>query len=188
MSLLNEALQRAEEDKRRRNGAPPNKPSLLPAGAKPKRHGLRPARIVSLLIVIAVAAALGWALLDRALRPFQRDEPVAINAPATDTPTVSITDVAATAAKAEPTVTTAEPAQTDPKAEEPEKVDPWRSGADGRPVMVLNGIIHGDAGRRAVINNQIVHEGQIVSGVKIVNIGRGTVTIEYGGQRDTLRL
>lgn len=46
------------------------------------------------------------------------------------------------------------------------------------PSLILNGIMYLEEGPRAIINNSIVSEGDIVSGARVKNISKKSVTLE----------
>ncbi len=56
------------------------------------------------------------------------------------------------------------------------------------PKLVLNGIMHLETGARAVINNNIVQEGDMIDGATVVLINRNSVILKYNSLEITLNL
>lgn len=61
-------------------------------------------------------------------------------------------------------------------------------GAAGYPDLLLNGIMYREEGPRAIINNVIVEEGDLVSGAKVTKITQKSVVLEFSDVEITLNL
>lgn len=65
MSLINEALKRAEEDKRRNSGDAFDPPALEPVNDRPSRRAGPGGKTLLILLLLASAGGAGWAIYDR---------------------------------------------------------------------------------------------------------------------------
>ncbi len=77
---------------------------------------------------------------------------------------------------------TADPASNVPAAVE---ISPSPTGLDA---MKLQGILFSPGSASAIIDGKTMHQGELISGLHVIEITATTVTLEYEGRRRTLRL
>jgi hypothetical protein len=240
MSLINEALKRAEEDKRRRLAA-----ASVPLKLRAATHDSRKASTVRrwtglLVLMLLIGGGVSFAVLHlaapRASGRAETTAPADGSLAALPGPTrnhtqghqgqgahsgkagVAAVEVTARraphrgalAAKRASMKGAARPPRTSaalPVVAAPKRTDeapvvsrattkPTRSSRAAKvakvqppePKLVLNGIMFGEEGKQAVINNRIVGEGQTVAGAKVLRITSSCVEVEVQGKVVTLRM
>lgn len=72
--------------------------------------------------------------------------------------------------------------------EKPKPADAPAATAVSMPTLTVQGIFWGTAPRRAIVNNQILTEGDTIEGVQVITIDREGITVEFQGARSILRL
>ncbi len=72
--------------------------------------------------------------------------------------------------------------------ERPKPADAPVSTAISMPALKVQGIFWGTAPRRAIVNDQILTEGDTIEGVQVITIDREGITVQFQGARSVLRL
>ncbi len=209
MSLINEALKRAEHDKRQAPLSAMDYPPLEPAEPSAGQQYVWMRSVVIGVAGCALAVA-GWIwLAGKATNPAQavasalQASPVPRSAvertldktaratnfyrPA-PAEAVAVPDYALavqegpqpSAAPAAAIIGKADPSPTNGQAVE-EKPAP-------HVTFTLSAIMHGPDGSMAIINGQFVHAGEQVDGAKVVRINRHAAVLEVNGQPRTVTL
>lgn len=84
-------------------------------------------------------------------------------------------------------LTAQETAETEPPALEPQELRKLSVSAE--PEFRLNGILYdAEAGSIAIINNQILREGDSIEGAKLVSILRDEIELEFEGKTINLKI
>jgi len=60
--------------------------------------------------------------------------------------------------------------------------------SSGFDTMKLQGILYSPGGASAIIDGKTMHQGELISGLHVIEITPTTVTLEYEGRRRTLKL
>ena len=171
MSLILEALKKVERERT----APEQRGFLVlgPAAWAPARSN------AGWIVGVIAAAALAGGAVYMLTRPDAVPAPpvLAVAPPATEAMTP---DSGSGAAAWQPP-----PMVPRARANAPAAVP--RTPVASAPALVLHAISEQDGVPVAVINDQVVREGQSVGGVRVVRIGASEVEIEAGGVRRTLR-
>jgi len=187
MSLINEALKRAEENKLNRRESEPGL-SMVPANRRSRPPENHWALIMAGCVGACVIAPTLWSLLPghgsagEALAA-SAPSPVYAGAPV-DAGRIAIAahdDWAADSGKPDATVPPEKPDVTHPTPAEPTSEKPERQ-------YVLSGIVHGPGGPSAIINGRFLRVGQSLDGAKVLRIDARTVVLHAGNKRLTLRL
>ncbi len=210
MSLINEALKRAEAQKLQNSqGQPdPEKVPLLPPGpSEPKLSKSSPlvAAAVAALVVAGVALGLGVFKQSRPGQPSSaaaapteslRPAQAAIEGETAAQPPSPARAESAEVYPAEATMpisrdvraidakTAPQPAAEETETEEGLKEDPIKA-MEG---LALQGIMHGPHGDAALINGQLVRVGQSVAGAKLTRITGYSVELEKDNHHVELRM
>jgi len=209
MSLINEALKRAEAQKLQNLQGPrsPEKAPLLPppeSKQKLVRSSPLVAAVVAALVVAVVAAGLGVFKHSRAGLP---NSAVAADSTESIPPAQAVTEgepsghspTRATAAEVYPAEATipkarkarAFEAEPTPRATRQEHHEEAPLGADPVQAMEglsLQGIMHGPHGDAALINGQLVRIGQSIGGAKLVRITGYSVVLQKDSRRLELKM
>ncbi len=72
--------------------------------------------------------------------------------------------------------------------EKPKPADAPAPTVATMPAMTVQGIFWGTTPPRAIVNNQILTEGDTIEGVRVITIDREGITVEFQGARAVLRL
>lgn len=175
MSLINDALKRANEVK----PAPPEPAEAAPP-LRPAEHKPRPAWpvITFPLLALFVFALAGWFLVKgyhaaRDLKSTQTKVFARENRVEEAAPKIAVSNAAPIAEKVVATpVTNLEPVTVEPPA----------------PVFKLQGIYYLPSRPSAMINSKTVFVGDSVAEAKVIAIGRESVTLDCQGQTKVLTL
>lgn len=193
MSLINEALKRAETEKRLNSSDPAETGASDGAASTDRtapadsgrRTGWRSAIILGTCVVLAVLTVTYLSLPQT--RPNLPPEEVSAESivplpTAASAPARSGGDrQAATRPAPEPVV--------QPAGEDPGAAAPQEPVANFSPEQFnLGGIMESGTGAHAIVNNHLVAVGDEVEGAKVVVIRKYTVVLEKDGKRISLRL
>ncbi len=175
MSLVYEALQKAEREKGRKSGAPPAEPRpvapvrtvppVQPAPA-PQRW---PALVTVLIACVAVVAIVAIMWLVKNVSPREAK------------PTLTVSDGGTRAvvpAPSSPTVSAQAPASTPIPA----------AATENDPRFKLTGIMKTGDAYGAVINGHVVYDGHYVDGAVVKRVERDRVTLDLNGRETVIRL
>ncbi len=203
MSLINEALKRAEHDKRQAHLPAMDYPPLEPAGPSAGQQYVWMRSVVIGLAVCALAVA-GWIwLAGKAGTPAKAVASAPQASPAPRSAVERTLDKTARATnyyRPTPAEAVTVPAPVDnalAAQEGPQssadpaaiigKADPSPTNAQ-LVTFKLSAIMHGPDGSMAIINGQFVHVGEQVDGAKVVRINRHAAVLEINGQPRTVTL
>ncbi len=175
MSLVYEALQKAEREKGRKSGVPPAEPrpvapmrptppvQLAPA---PQRW---PALVTVLVACVAVVAIVAIVWLVKNVSPREAK------------PTLTVSDGGTRVVVPAPP-SAAVPAQASSSA-------PMPAGAtENDPRFKLTGIMKMGDAYGAVINGHVVYDGHYVDGAVVKKVERDRVTLDLNGRETVIRL
>jgi len=186
MSQINDALKRASQTDRLREGAAPGAPAPpMPPFAAPARSSGKWRFLVGALVPVLICAA--FFLLLRAFRPNRQAPtiaPIAVSpqpSPAPAPPPVEISPPPAIIASAPPP----QPALPRPAAA-PSQPSPPPPPAF--PPLKLQAIFYSKASPRALINGQTAAVGDAIAGAQIEEISPAKVTVAWRGQTKSLSL
>ncbi len=161
MSLIQDALKRKREEE---TVAPPQEAPAAPPVIDPKPIKPNPTPdkllIALILLIIVSLISIGIIKLNRA--------------PATES-------------KAAPKATPKQPVETVKAPSVVEKIIKKITG-DGWPELKLTGFASGGGQRMVFINGKMLGAGREIAGVRIVQIGKTEVLVEYKGERRILRV
>ncbi len=180
MSLVHEALQKAEREKQRKTGLAPSGLGVPPKSApvdqplaetpkphssSPKSSQTLPAIIISCVSLVAIVAIVYLVIRATALRT---------------SPAPPVSEGGSRSVATVPV----------PPADTPQvPVSPAISEASTPSPFKLSGIMKDPEGKYcAVINGRVVYEQQSVDGATIKNIERDRVTMDINGRETILRL
>jgi len=183
MSLVYEALQKAEREKDRKTGTIPAHPEPPASPAKPvtprasapvaPAETPAPARshLTMLVVCVSVVALVGIvAVVLIAMKNF-----------------TSATSAAVSPVASSPPMAGASAARTEPRASDP--VAPPSPGAtENDPRFKLTGIMKMGDTYGAVINGHIVYQDNYVDGAVVKKVERDRVTLNLNGRETVLRL
>ena len=160
MSIIHEALKKAQQSLQKKTSAPDG--PAITAG-RPSRVGNG---LFFLILFVIISAALSAGYMYWRARPVK-------------TSVVSLTPPAAppkniTPAPVEPVKTAVPPADTAPKPVVP------------RPSLKIQGIMADPRGNVALINDRVYAEGDDIDGAKIVKISLDSIVISRDGTEETL--
>jgi hypothetical protein len=179
MSLINDALKRANEVNPQEPPPAEGAPPLRPAEHKP-----RPAwsLVVFPLLALVVFALAGWFLVKGYYAAQQLKSPQT---------TVSARESQPEESPRETVVTNARPPIVEQVVAAPVTNPPAvtaESSPPSMPAIKLQGIFYRPSRPSAMINSKTVFVGDRVGEVKILSISRETVTLEFEGQTKVLTL
>jgi len=198
MSLINEALKRAQEDAPQKPPCVPPPAPLTPAVPSNRMRSMLIGRLLSMSIMLAAGAGL-WHLwragyfdplpqISAARQSVRQtdspDNSQSPNMPIRDPDDAQILPIVAEA-----------PAELDKHDDAPPRTKPPQPSAipdaqpprEQSPEPKLTGIIWGDDGPTAIIDGAFLHVGDSVGDAKIVAIGRQSADLERDGKRFTIR-
>lgn len=213
MSLINEALKRAEAEKNRDIGGLPYRPPAVPH-AHHVRLPRRWARGLALCCGLVAVTALGmWTIVDKGFWPLtlkaEAADTAPVQAPAQAPPdpkpqvrqkidpvlakTMEETKYYSPAPKPVPAL----PARVRPADAAPPAVAttarpaptpaPAKREQPKLPDLKLSGVLVSPGGGTAIINGRFLAVGNTIEGARIVKITKYVVTLEMNGRRITLR-
>ena len=175
MSLVYEALQKAEREKGRKSGAPPAEPRpVAPVRAAPPVQPAPaaqrwPALVAVLIACVAVVAIVAIVRLVKNVSPREAK------------PALTVLDGGARSVEPAPP-SAAVPVQAPPNA-------PITAGATGNdPRFKLTGIMKMGDAYGAVINGHVVYDGHYVDGAVVKKVERDRVTLDLNGRETVVRL
>ena len=187
MSLINDALKRAQEAQRKDSPAyivspmKPNAPASAPVAApapKPRRKQWNLSWIMPVVIVLLVLVAVFFIAMAMAKRT---EKNIAV-APEISTP--SQVETAAAPAPTPP-VSAAPPAPAAAAAPEPvpDVIGPGAIVVDvPKPVIILQGVVNDPKHPWAIVNGKTVYLGDNVEGMRVVKISRSSITLVGNSQ------
>jgi|SRR5579859_7006015 len=207
MSLVHEALRKAEREKQRKLGSTPPAPHPAPSqplyeppaistpvahkstaadkptpGAREPNHFLLPALIACVAIVAIIAIVFLVSSASSVLRQ-SKDSPTTTAAPAAPVPSVKPTVTVEPQTAAQPAAPI--PADSTP----PPSVPPPTTPAVDDSKFTLSGIMQDPDGKYvAVVNGHVLYEGASVGGATVKKIDAGTVALDVNGHETLLRL
>lgn len=158
MSLIAEALKKAEQQQRLAPNAATVSPAAPPKAKPPRRNGLW---LLLILISLLTAAAAGFVWWTESLKPSPAP-PQATIIPEPPPVEPVMPELAKEPVAAEP----AEPAPAEPElVQQPQKPP--------APALSLTGIVRGASAKDsfALINNKTLREGDIIEGLTVIAIG-----------------
>ena len=215
MSLINEALKRAEAEKNRDIGGLPYRPPAVPH-AHHVRLPRRWARGLALCCGLVAVTALGmWTMVDKSFWPpalkaeaaNTAADPAPAQAPPDPRPQVrqeidpvlaktmeetkyyspAPKPVAARPAHVRPADAAPPAVATTPRPAPAPAPAPVKREQPKLPDLKLSGVLVSPGGGTAIINGQFLAVGDTIEGARIVKITKYVVTLEMNGQRITLR-
>jgi len=179
MSLINDALKRAQEAQRKDSPAyivspmKPNAPAPAPARMpmpRPKQRNL--SWFMPVVIVLLVLVAVFFMVMAMAKRTVK----TIVTAPEIATPS-QVETVAAPAPNPPAPVVTAAPEPP------PEVIGPAAISTDvPKPVIILQGVVNDPKHPWAIVNGQTVYLGDNVEGMRVTVISRSSITLTGNGQ------
>ncbi len=214
MSLINEALKRAEEEKLSRGSLGGEHPTLPPVRDAGRLRAGSPIGIVLICLTMITGLVMGWNTLNRehfrlppqavaaesiALQPnFNVSPAPALDAIVDRIPLVPI-EIAPTAKAPAESNASEDDEKTDAQTaaaplEDPPPTRPApREAAGPKPKAdpskyKLSGILHNVDGGAAIINGYFVRTGQVVDSAEIIVIQTHAVELELDGERFTIRM
>jgi hypothetical protein len=215
MSLINDALKRAELDKRQPPSAPPGERvadyqfvATAPARkARPARgYSVRNPLILAAVVALGLGGILGYAHW-AGQRPAQLAQ--AGGAPETQpdlkvtvapsplpnarSPSPAVAPSATPLTPANPTTPPVKPAPAAPVAARlptptPPPTVATSAPAEGAAEFTLGGIVQSADSANAIVNDHLVTIGDEVNGAKVVSIKKYSVILEKDGKQITLRM
>jgi len=173
MSIINEALKKIEKGLQ-------NSPQLKEALTEAKDNPAHKKRVY-LLIILIVSLTLSTVIMLIRLSHKQKMQPQTSHgkkgaALATPNPSPEAPPAPAATPAASATI----------PLKEGEKKAPLKEVKKEAPELVLNGIFFSGQDGYALINNQIVREGDSIEGLKVTKISADTVELDNQGERVTL--
>jgi type II secretory pathway component PulC len=175
MSLINDALKRAQEAQRKDNPAyivspmRPNAPAPTPTRIPtPRRKQRNLSWFMPVVIILLVLVAVFFMVMAMAKRTVKN----IVAAPEIATPSQVETAVV--------------PAPTPPAPVEvaaPEVIGPAAIAADvPKPVIILQGVVNDPKHPWAIVNGKTVYLGDNVEGMRVTTISRSSITLIGNGQ------
>jgi len=213
MSLINEALKRAEAEKYRDCGGPPYRPPAVPH-AHHVRLPRRWARGLALCCGLVAVTALGmWTMMDKGFWPLTLKAEAADPAPVQAPPELKLQVrqkidpvLAKTMEETKYYSPTPKPVPARPARVRPAGAAPSAIATTARPAptpppakreepkpqpklpdLKLSGVLVSPGGGTAIINGRFLAVGNTIEGARIVKITKYVVTLEMNGRRFTLR-
>jgi hypothetical protein len=208
MSLINDALNRAgEADRRRRSSRPPLSPLQPAPTARPRGGGIR---WLGLLLLVCLGAASWWLLYPPfelapmtpapilPVPPAAQPDPTPVATVEPAPPIVSESSPSAARIRVSTNLITRPATELIPPVPEPANSLPPEEAvvlspapfgvAEAMPAMRLQSIIYRRNQPTAMIDGQTVQAGDLLGEVRVVEIQRQSVTVEWRGQFQVLSL
>ena len=197
MSLLNDALRRASEADRRTRSAAGTPLVPIQSLSRP-RHGIWAILLLGCLVVLSLGAAF-WFLKLAAKPPIQSPPPDLVQIPRTP----NLNPPPRVQPQVQPQITNVPPpvpavtrikvstqlvVRPNPSVQisSPDNAPAGSTAAGPMPELKLQSIIHLSDRRQAMINGEWVEPGGEVTGVRVVEIRRTEVMVEWRGMTQAL--
>lgn len=183
MSIIQEALKKAQSDVKMPDVRPDIKPVRKVEDARPivkpvaQKNGKKPAVKKNVLMVAALSALVAIAIFS-ARQFLSKADNISNNTNTMPTQEVSYRPIIKPEVKTPNTIAGQGQLNT---------ATGIRKMRD-RPNLILNGIMYIEESPRAIVNNSIVEAGDSVSGAKVMKINRQSVILEYENVEITLNL